>query len=129
MKDIIQGPAEGHGHAGVTDLDSYIEIHDRRMAKAQKNVFEITEPVKAYINHGRWVIDCECNGGGLTSPDFKLSCCFDCGRRYLNIVFPKNARQVEATLLKRKLHTQRNWNGETVKLLKIETKENGDGVD
>jgi hypothetical protein len=118
--DIIEGPIEGHGHAGVTDLDSYLEIHSRRMAKMEKSISEVDESVTAYINHGRWVVNCECNGAGLTSPDFKISCCFDCGRRYVNIVFPKNAKKIENELLKRREATNRNWTDEPLKVLALE---------
>jgi|TARA_R110002020_G_scaffold197348_8_gene398451 hypothetical protein len=115
--DLIHGPVEGHGHAGVSDVVSYIAIHEQRMAKVDKKPFEVSDPVHAYINHGRWVIDCECNGGGLTSPTFKLSCCFDCGRRYVNVVFPKNAKKIERELLKRRDQSNRNWHGESLRLL------------
>jgi len=107
----------------VTDVTSYLEVHARAMVKKEKNVFEVTDPIDAYINHGRWVINCECNGGGLTSPMFKVSCCFDCGRRYVNIIFPQNAKKIEKALMKRREAHHRNWKGESLQVLASEVKE------
>ena len=118
--NVIQGPIEGHGHSDVTDIASYEALHSSVMKKAEKEVFEIEEPVEAYINHGRWVVDCECNGAGFTSPAFKFSCCFDCGRRYMNIVFPKNPQKIEKELLKRREARNRNWTGESLQTLAAE---------
>ena len=121
MDDCIHGPAEGHLHSGVSDVTSYLEVHSRAMGKKGKNVFEVDDPIDAYINHGRWVINCECNGGGLTSPTFKVSCCFDCGRRYTNVVFPNDAKKIEKELMKRREQHHRNWMGESLKVLTRES--------
>jgi hypothetical protein len=128
-KPRILGPVEGHGHSGVTDVVSYRSVHRLAMQKAEKNVFEIDEPREAYINHGRWVVDCDCNGAGLTSTTFKLTCCFDCGRVYTSVTFPKDAEKIEDALLKRREQAQRNWKGETLKAILSENKEQSDGVD
>ena len=121
IDNVIHGPAEGHQHAGVTDVASYLEVHSRAMIKKEQNVFEVTDPIDAYINHGRWVVNCECNGGGLTSPTFKVSCCFDCGRRYTNVVFPNDAKEIEKELMKRREQHHRNRMGESLKVLTRET--------
>jgi hypothetical protein len=118
----IQGPVDGHGHAGVKDLESYRTVHAHSMSKANKDVFEVDEPRDAYINHSRWVVDCDCNGAGLTSLQWKVSCCFDCGRVFTNVMFPKDAKAIETELLKRREDTTRNWKNETLKVLKAETK-------
>ena len=127
--ECIHGPVEGHGHSGVKDVVSYRTVHRVAMNKAEKNVFEIDEPREAYINHGRWVVNCECNGAGLTSINFKVTCCFDCGRVYTNVTFPKNAKKIEEALLLRREQTNRNWKGETLKALLGENKEQGNGLD
>tara|TARA_R110000824_G_scaffold18243_1_gene72602 strand:+ start:3286 stop:3660 length:375 start_codon:yes stop_codon:yes gene_type:complete len=116
----ITGPIEGHGHSGVTDVGSYKEVHARAMKSAGKDVFEVSSDVEAYINHGRWVVDCSCNGAGLTSPEFKVSCCFDCGRIYTAITFPKQRKKIEDTLVLRRDKAHRNWTvGESLSSLDL----------
>jgi len=110
MKNCIQGPAEGHQHSGVKDVKSYKEVHLRQMKLMEKIPHENDQPKEAYINHGRWVIDCDCAGAGLTSPDFNISCCFDCGTIYTNIVFPEKIKEIVQILLRREKFFQRNWN-------------------
>ena len=45
IDNVIHGPAEGHQHAGVTDVASYLEVHSRAMIKKEQNVFEVTDPI------------------------------------------------------------------------------------
>ena len=114
---IIEGPIEGHGHSGVIDIKSYRDVHLKVMQQGEKSIQEIDTQQEAYVNHGRWVVDCECNGAGLTSPSFKVSCCFDCGRVYTNIKFPQQVKKIEETLLARYNQTSRNWKGESLQVL------------
>ena len=117
----IHGPTDGHGHHGVTSIEDYRELHERVMHEQNSDTFEVTSSRPAYINHGRWVVDCECHGAGLTSRAFNCSCCFDCGRVYLSITFPPDAEQIVACLLKRRDAVTRNWNlGETLEQLEQE---------
>jgi hypothetical protein len=113
----IHGPIEGHKHSGVKDIESYRVIHMNAMKNAEKDTHEIDVPQDAYINHGRWVVDCQCNGAGLTSPSFKVSCCFDCGRVYTNITFPKQVKKIEEALVARYNQSSRNWKGESLQVL------------
>jgi len=124
MSECIQGPAENLSHNGVTDAESYVEAHARIMSQGQKETSGVDKKVTAYVNQGRWVVNCLCNGGCLTSPEFKVACCFDCGRVFRNVVFPYDARRIEQELLKRKSLDNRNWNGESVEALEAETREN-----
>lgn len=123
---IIQGPIQGHAHSGVKDVETYRTVHTDKMKNAEKNVYEIDTPRDAYINHGRWVVDCECNGAGLTSREFGLTCCFDCGRVYTEIIFPDNAQAIELLLLGRREQTSRNWNvGESLESLQNDNSDHG----
>jgi hypothetical protein len=129
---IIQGPIQGHAHNGVKDVETYRTIHTTIMKNAEKDVYEIDMPREAYINHGRWVVNCECNGAGLTSREFGITCCFDCGRVYKKIIFPENAQAIELLLLNRRDQTERNWNiGEPIELLEKDNLDHGvnDGMD
>ena len=124
MSDCIHGPVEGH--AGVTDVASYRQVHAAAMHLMKKTVQENSDPVVATINHGRWVVSCTCNGAGLTSPAMGCSCCFDCGTAYTAITFPKHLDQIVAVLLTRPDITTRNWAGETVAELAAQNKTNLD---
>jgi hypothetical protein len=123
---VIEGPIQGHAHNGVKDVESYRTVHTNSMKNAEKDVYEIDTPREAYINHGRWVVNCECNGAGLTSRDFGITCCFDCGRVYTEIIFPDNAQIIELLLLDRRDQNRRNWNiGESIELLKKDNSDHG----
>ena len=83
-------------------------------------------PIKARVNYGRWIVDCECNGaefafeGGI----FMCQSCFNAGHqhKYRRLIFPKNRKDVEMALLHRP-EPNRNWYpGETVAKLKAENK-------
>ena len=123
MTDCIHGPCEGLAHSGVTDTESYRAVH--RKAKGPL-IRENAEPQTAYINHGRWVIDCQCTGAGLTSRTMNISCCFDCGAVYTTIIFPRHAKKIEDVLLKRPDLATRNWaQGESLELLLADNKAHG----
>ena len=129
---IIQGPIQGYAHHNVKDVESYRIVHTSVMKNAEKDVYEIDTPREAYINHGRWVVNCECNGAGLTSREFGMTSCFDCGRVYNQIIFPENAQLIELALLDRRDQTETNWNiGESIELLKKDNSDHGvnDGMD
>jgi hypothetical protein len=122
--DCIQGPFEGMIHAGVTDLSSYLNAHRKVVGERAE---ESEDQRRAYVNHGRWVVDCsKCKGAGLASREKRVSCCFDCGRIYTSVTFPRNASKIEAALLKRSDPATRNWTtGETMKSLDAENESHG----
>ena len=83
-----------------------------------------TPPVKARVNHGRWVVDCECNGAVLAFEEgiFMCQSCFNAGHKhqYRRHIFPKGRRAIETALLQRP-EVNRNWYpGETIIKLKAE---------
>jgi hypothetical protein len=130
--DCIVGPCEGLSHAGVTDIETYRDAHRKAMGTKGQVEHEDEDQKRAYINHGRWVVDCPtCNGAGLTSRTMKVSCCFDCGSVYTKIRFPRNAKKIEHVLLKRPDVASRNWTTETIKELLKENHDHGvtDGMD
>ena len=124
MTECIHGPREGHGHAGVKDVDTYRAVHRAAMHHAEKTVQENSDPVAAVINHGRWVVNCACHGAGLSSPEFGCTCCFDCGTVYTQVIFPDHAADIERLLLARPEPASRNWTGETVAELTTQNKDN-----
>lgn len=70
-----------------------------------------TKAVDAYVNHGRWVADCRCNGAELVAPGEDLLC-GSCGTT-TPVKFPPNADEIDALLSKR-LPVNQNWRGEDV---------------
>jgi hypothetical protein len=95
------------------------------MGQKRESPHVVSEPRDAYVNHGRWIVDCDCQGAGFASRAWKASCCFDCGAVFTGVKFPRNADQIEKALLKRQ-PVNRNWKrGETIKGLLAENDEQG----
>lgn len=90
-------------------------------------VDEDTPPLEAYVNHGRWIVKCEC-GGAEKAWEERLFMCQSCWNggskhKYRRTVFPKRRAEIEALLIKRPLQN-RNWTpGETLVLLRRENRE------
>jgi hypothetical protein len=109
-------------HAGISDVATLREVHAKHVLAKLHEVDTITY---AEINHGRWLINCECNGAAVTCPKARIGCCFDCGRVHTNVVFPSRGQRgkIEKTLLARPM-PNRNWKrGETLKFLLAENVE------
>jgi hypothetical protein len=70
-------------------------------------------PLKAYVNHGRWLVRCECGGCEYAWEEgfFMCQSCFNAkhGHQYRKSVFPENRQQIEDLLVVRPL-PNRNWN-------------------
>jgi hypothetical protein len=122
MTEHIHTFADELSHAGITDIRTYREKHDKVVGD---KLHEVSTPTNAEINHGRWIVNCECNGAGFTCPKYKVACCFDCGRVFLNVKFPRDAVKIERLLIGRPM-MNRNWQtGETMKTLIAENIEHG----
>lgn len=81
--------------------------------------------VESYVSHGRWVADCVCGGGIVTSPDLDHATCLDCGTLY-QVRFPDNREEIESVLLGRPDKRNRNWRpGETMESLQAENAQHG----
>ncbi len=94
------------------------------VAKSGVTPYTGTE-VLAYVNHGRWVADCACNGGELVAPDEQMLC-GSCGARN-TVKFPgaKTRSQVEAVLTRRSVMNQ-NWKpDETIAEITAQNIDNG----
>ncbi len=71
------------------------------------------QPVKAQVNHGRWIAMCECNGAeevDWRDPTFYCLSCgnMDYGGLLRPVEFPENREAIEVLLLKRPMEN-RNW--------------------
>lgn len=79
--------------------------------------FEIGPPLYAYINHGRWIVECDrCSSAQVGSPEDPRYYCLggtDDGCQpsglWRNVSYPRNAKAVENLVLVAQKVTERNW--------------------
>ena len=71
----------------------------RRRAGLQGKAADSTTPFDAYINHGRWVVDCPCGAGNATDPAWGIACCIGCGLVHTAVVFPSEVTIAEVEVL------------------------------
>jgi hypothetical protein len=112
---------------------SNMQTHDDLIHKlATQNRFvyvpgkTLGKKVYAFVDHGRWVAQCECGGAESVDLDSPIFFCCSCGNRSTTgrpreVVFPKEIEQIEAILLKRTDLRWKNWKvGESVESLEKE---------
>lgn len=95
---------------------------------------QVSGVLTAYINHGRWLVDCPSLDGGATLVSKKnpVFWCPYCGNDdneglWYKVVFPDDAGGIELELLKRPTSKQ-NWvAGETLRDLRAENAARGLG--
>lgn len=105
--------------------------HQLRSSAAPLNA--ATDPeatVPAYVNHGRWVVDCpDCRNAQLACRTDHRFMCNECGNiaigsRWRPVEWPADGERI-ANLLENRPREVQNWNpGEDVRLLAIENLEN-----
>ena len=106
---MVRGTLSQTAHTGVTT-----------------NKISDTAPLKAYVNHGRWVVDCECGGAEFAFDEglFMCQCCWNAkhSNQLRRVLFPRNRSKIEITLMMRP-ELNRNWYvGETIVKLEAENK-------
>lgn len=89
----------------------------------------------AYVNHGRWLVDCPFCGStqvaAKTDRRFLCAGTGSCGNApaggaFVPVVWPKDTEAIEAVLVNRPDPNTRNWlPGETIKDLRRENVEHG----
>ena len=90
-------------------------------------VFESTTPIRAFVNHGRWLATCAwCSNAPLTRPDWGTACCLECGAFYPvgKVSFPKKHREIHDILVQRPKREQQNWTDESLEALQDENERN-----
>lgn len=76
-----------------------------------------SKKVTAYINHGRWVVECpDCRSAQAGSPADPRFFCIECRNgwvagRWLKVEYPAGPRRadIEEALLRRPMSRNRNW--------------------
>lgn len=96
-------------------------VRDRGLARVE----EAGAAKAARINHGRWIVDCDCGDGALTRPDWRLACCAACGRVYRRVDFPEAQEAIARILLLRPRREDQNWSGEPAEALADENEAHG----
>lgn len=94
-------------------------------------------PIRAYINHGKWVVECpDCTGAQVVSEEERRFWCVSCGNATINFAWrhvrlPRDRDKIEAALVVRPAARAdkaitRNWNlDETVADLEQENVDHG----
>ncbi len=126
MYQVILSAREMHGCGSVKE---YNRLHETEIARAQARGLRLivhdSHSLVARIDHGRWIVDCECGAGNATDPEWGVAFCFACGARH-KATFPDDREGVEAVLLHRPRTETRNWfPGESVAQLQAENVEHG----
>lgn len=102
------------------------EVVLRMMAKQQVKPMGDSEapPLKARVNHGRWLVDCECNGAELAWDEGVFMClsCFNAGHehKYRTAIFPRNRKAIELLLMGRPVENRNWYPGESLAQLRAE---------
>ena len=123
----------GDVHQGARSLAEHLLTHAAQVAEARKRwprlrVHESLAPLAARVDHGRWVVDCECGAGNMTDPAWGAATCLACGAVHRCVTFPDGEMRlnVEHLLLARTETKTRNWRpGERELDLAIENVEHG----
>jgi hypothetical protein len=109
------------------------DFHRAALAKIGKELLVERSPsvnirgVNAFVNHGRWIAQCECGGAEVVDPEDPFFLCLSClnaefKERMRLVRFPAGRGLVEAALMARKDPRTRNWAvGEPVERLREET--------
>lgn len=111
-------------------------IHQRNAARYGVKLKDLTDvdetPIKARLNHGRWIAECpDCKGAEFVHVDEPLFLCANClnaavGNKWRTVTVPNNRVSIERIMLARPMPMNRNWKpGETLGRLKAENRERG----
>lgn len=111
-------------HLKIQTQDDYLRVAKRAVEKARRHGDPEAEmrpsasPRLAYMNHGRWVIDCECGAGNVCDPEWSQIPCIACGRIHTVVIYPADRDAIEQALDVRDSVRTRNWMpGESVDYL------------
>lgn len=128
MPRVIRDYRERHE---VPNAETWARWHKRLIAQAvlkgkRVSMYDVTEPVDAFISDGEWLIQCECGAGNSVDPAQGLARCGPCGAVHTHVVIPDDREAIEAVLMRRPRDVNRNWlPGETVAELERENVAHG----
>ncbi len=106
--------------------EQYRRVFDLKCRERGFVPHTVSSPVRAYVNHNRWLIACECGAGNYADPTMATAYCLGCGAVHTSVVFPANVAALEAALIERPVPETRNWTtGETTVSLAAENVAHG----
>jgi len=107
---------------GVRTEAAYRFWQAAQLAQHDVALVHLTDVTRfARVDHGRWIVDCECGAGLFVRRGWALACCIDCGAQYHDVRFPLEADEIERLLLARpKRENQSWWPSESVEELQRE---------
>lgn len=124
----------------LRDSDAYAEWHRGKVAQQRRKGVRVTAgmaadnspPLVAYVNHGRWLVDCPCGSGAYVDPMAEVARCAGqgCGLVSRVLLPPVSDRsEIERLLLARRRPPERNWrHPETIDDLRRENEAHGVAV-
>lgn len=85
--EILRIPGEDRM---VKTREDYVVWQHRMLAELAPHatIHTVADVLQAYVNDGRWVVDCRCGSGCLTRPGWEARC-GECGAVYDQVTFPK----------------------------------------
>lgn len=119
MGDHVLVDARGYGRDHpLACLDLLNKAREREGAPplppAPADKHKSTEQLLAYVNHGRWVVDCPCGSAQLACRSDRRFWCVDCQNawalgKWVGVTWPKDEADIEGLLAQRPFPKNRNW--------------------
>ena len=110
MKKILRGKdiAKEHGFEGYREWIKGAWQLNKNVGRWNGKIAQ-GPPMVAFIERGRWIAMCECNGGVWVDPGDPIAFCHTCGNSQTGgaarpVTFPSNYKAIEAELLTRPMH-------------------------
>lgn len=128
MKFVIETSRDQYLVRDEPRLRAKHAAHITKLVRAGSRirVHEVQGDKRARVNHGVWLVDCECGAGVAVDPTFSAGYCFGCGAIQTTVIFPDSDDRlnIEHILLSRSMVANRNWEPtETLTDLAIENAE------
>ena len=101
----------------IGDFNDLLEYARQQIAKKKVvgylvDIHDDYDERGAFVDAGRWIINCECGAGNAAHPDWDgMAVCTECGSVHHNVVFPDLAmrRQIEVLLDERPDNRNKFW--------------------
>jgi hypothetical protein len=114
--DIIVDQRRGYQNLEADTTDEVFAYWERWLSRQRPPVrpWVSGHSVVPYINHSRWVADCDCGGGMLCWDQNPYTCCLSCGGFYTVDWQLPSLRSEVIRLLAIREPSKRNWDSRKV---------------
>jgi len=111
----------------LRDATEFEALNRETQARYGKIGHKTFSTVAAYVNHNRWVADCQnCGAGMALQPGVNQVVCMECGERY-DVAWPEDRDAIEGLLVTRPRKNRHWYPRETLRDLRRENREHGIG--